>query len=213
MRHMLELEKKFCREGFRRIAGVDEAGRGPLAGPVAAAAVVFDPFDHIEGIKDSKKLSEKKREELFEVIMERALDVGIGISRQWEIDEMNILDATLLAMRRAVSNLKKKPDCLLIDGTSTLDIGISQYAVVGGDASCRCIAGASIVAKVTRDRIMRAFDAMYPEYGFSRNKGYPTPEHLAAISRLGVLPIHRKSYKPVRRLVENGVFYRGGVTP
>jgi ribonuclease HII len=211
MNHLLELEKRYGREGFRRIAGIDEAGRGPLAGPVAAAAVVFDSCDHIEGIKDSKKLSERQRENLFVIIFERALDVGVGISRQWEIDKMNILGATRLAMLRAVSNLRKEPDCLLIDGTSTLDIGISQYTVVGGDDSCRCIAGASIIAKVIRDRIMRAFDIRYPGYGFSRNKGYPTPEHLAAINKLGILPIHRKSFAPVRRVIENGVYSEGGV--
>jgi ribonuclease HII len=200
---LIEIEREYYRNGFVRIAGLDEAGRGPLAGPVLAAAAVFDPFDLIEGIDDSKKLAEKRREELFEVIMERALDIGVGISWQEEIDEINILAATRLAMQRAIRNLKSKPDCLLIDGLFLHDVQTFQDAIQGGDSKCRCIAGASIVAKVVRDRIMRAFDSMYPGYGFSKNKGYPTQEHLKAIGELGILPIHRKSYAPVRRVIEN----------
>ncbi len=200
---LIEIEREYYRSGFARIAGIDEAGRGPLAGPVLAAAAVFDPSDSIEGIDDSKKLAEKRREELFEVIMERALDIGVGISWQEEIDEINILAATRLAMQRAIRDLKSEPDCLLIDGLFLPDVRIFQDAIVGGDAKCRCIAGASIVAKVVRDRIMRALDSRYPGYGFSRNKGYPTQEHLKAIRELGILPIHRKSFAPVRRVIEN----------
>ena len=202
---LIEIERRYSRGGFERVAGIDEAGRGPLAGPVVAAATVFDPSDSIKGIDDSKRLAEKRREELFGVIMERALDVGIGISRQEEIDEINILAATRLAMQRAISNLRSEPDCLLIDGLLLPGVAIFQDAIIGGDAKCRCIAGASIVAKVIRDRIMRAFDLRYPGYGFSRNKGYPTREHLTAIREMGILPIHRKSFAPVRRIIEKMV--------
>ena len=185
------------------MAGIDEAGRVPLAGPVVAAAAVFDPDMEIGGIDDSKKLSEKHREELFPIIMERALDVGVGIARREEIDRLNILVATRLAMRRAIGRLKREPDCLLIDGMNLPGVEIFQRAIVKGDAQCRCIAGASIVAKVVRDRIMRVFDTRYPGYGFSRNKGYPTREHVSAIRKLGVVPIHRRSYGPVRSAIEH----------
>jgi ribonuclease HII len=206
--YLLDIERQYNGNngnGFRRIAGIDEAGRGPLAGPVVAAAAVFDPSDVIEGIDDSKKLAEKRREELFDIIMDKALDVGIGISRQEEIDELNILIASRLAMQRAVNNLRKEPDCLLIDALHLPEVDIYQEAIIGGDSKCRCIAGASIVAKVIRDRIMVAFDLKYPGYGFSRNKGYPTREHLVAIRKRGILPIHRKSYAPVRRVIEECV--------
>ena len=202
LNELLVIERRYRRGGFERIAGVDEAGRGPLAGPVVAAAAVFDPDEAIEGIDDSKRLSEKRREELFEVITERALDIGVGISRHREIDETDILRATCLAMKRAIANLRVKPDCLLIDGRTRVDVDLYQVTIVDGDATCRCIAGASIVAKVIRDRIMRAFDGIYPGYGFWNNKGYPTPEHLAALEKLGVVPIHRKSFAPVRRVLE-----------
>ncbi len=203
--YLMDVERRCHREGFRRIAGIDEAGRGPLAGPVVAAAAVFDPAEIIEGIDDSKRLSEKRREAIFDVILERALDFGVGISRQDEIDEYNILEATRMAMRRAVMNLRRSPDCLLIDGMPLPGIDIFQEAIVGGDARCRCIAGASIIAKVVRDRIMRDFDQKFPGYGFARNKGYPTREHLEAIQELGVLPIHRQTFAPVRRAIEETI--------
>ena len=199
---LLDVERRYYEAGYRRVAGVDEAGRGPLAGPVVAAAAVFDPSEVIEGIDDSKKLSERRREEMFDVILERALDVGVGIAPQGEIDEWNILEATRMAMRRAISNLRQRPDCLLVDGTPLPGVDILQEAIVGGDARCRCIAGASIVAKVVRDRIMRAFDLKFPGYGLARNKGYPTREHLEAIRDRGVLPIHRRTFAPVRRAIE-----------
>jgi len=202
---LIRFERQLYRDGFRWVAGADEAGRGPLAGPVVAAAAVFHPYDQIDGVDDSKKLTEKRRESVFNLIMERALDVGVGIARQDEIDAINILRATKLAMRRAVGNLRKEPDCLLIDALLLPEIDVFQKAIVGGDARCRCIAGASIVAKVIRDRIMRAFDVRYPGYGFSRNKGYPTREHLAAIKKLGIVPIHRRSYAPVREVIESGL--------
>jgi ribonuclease HII len=199
---LLAFERAYSLRGFRRVAGVDEAGRGPLAGPVVAAAAVFHPDVLIEGIDDSKRVPERRREALFSEIMARALDVGVGIARPGEIDEINILEATRRAMARAIGRLRSTPDLLLVDGMRIPGVDIRQEAIVGGDARCRCIAGASIVAKVIRDRIMRAFDRRYPGYGFSRNKGYPTREHIAAIARLGVLPIHRTTYGPVRRLVE-----------
>jgi ribonuclease HII len=198
---LLEIERRISGEGYSWIAGIDEAGRGPLAGPVVAAAAVFDPGEDIPGIDDSKKLTESHREALFDIVMERALDVGIGISREGEIDRFNILCATRLAMRRAITHLRREPDCLLIDGMDLPGVDIVQRAVVGGDALVRCIAGASIIAKVTRDRIMRAFDARYPGYGLSRNKGYPTPEHLSALRRLGIIPIHRRTFGPVKVLI------------
>ena len=147
---LLDFERTYRRRGFRRVAGVDEAGRGPLAGPVVAAAAVFDPGVLIAGIDDSKKVSERRREALFPVIMARALDVGIGIARPREIDEVNILEATRRAMTRAVARLRRRPDLLLVDGMEIPGIGIPQEGIVGGDGRCRCIAGASIVAKVTR---------------------------------------------------------------
>jgi ribonuclease HII len=176
---------------------------------VVAAVAVFHPDRLIGGIDDSKKVPERRREELLPIILEGAVDFGIGLSRQDEIDAINILQATRLAMLRAIAHLRNPPDCLLVDGMSLPDIGIHQDAVIRGDGRCRCIAGASIVAKVIRDRIMRAFDLRYPGYGFSRNKGYPTREHLTAIERLGILPIHRKSYAPVRRYIEERSGTRG----
>lgn len=199
---LLVYERACRRRGYRWVAGVDEAGRGPLAGPVVAAAAVFDPEILIAGIDDSKKVPERRREALFSEIMAHALDVGVAIARPREIDEVNILEATRRAMTRAVARLRHAPDLLLVDGTGIPGIAIPQEAIIGGDARCRCIAGASIVAKVTRDRIMRAFDRHFPGYGFSRNKGYPTREHIDAIARLGILPIHRMSYAPVRRHME-----------
>ena len=181
----------------RIVAGVDEAGRGCLAGPVVAGAVILDETRPIHGLRDSKELSERKRNELFELIRERALAYSVGMTGAEEIDRINILQAALLAMEKAVLSLQKKPDCILIDGNSKTSLPIEQKAIVKGDSKCASIAAASIVAKVTRDRIMTEIEREYPGYGFSRHKGYPTKEHLGALRNLGPSPIHRKSFKGV----------------
>ena len=184
--------------GYKVIAGVDEAGRGPLAGPVVAAAVVLPENFDVPGINDSKKLSEKKREALFPVIKSRAIAFGIGMAEHEEIDRINILQASLLAMKRAVEALKILPDYLLIDGKFTIDSIIDQRSVIKGDALSLSIAAASILAKVSRDRMMADLDLRYPEYGFSRHKGYPTKAHKEAILTHGPCPIHRKSFRGVK---------------
>ena len=195
---MLAFEKQALLSGYKVIAGVDEAGRGPLAGPVVAAAVVLPENFDVPGINDSKKLSEKKREALFPVIKSRAIAFGIGMAEHEEIDRINILQASLLAMRRAVEALKILPDYLLIDGKFTIDSTIDQRSVIKGDALSLSIAAASILAKVSRDRMMVALDLRYPEYGFSRHKGYPTKAHKEAILTHGPCPIHRKSFRGVK---------------
>jgi ribonuclease HII len=181
-----------------KIAGVDEAGRGPLCGPVYAAAVILDPARPIDGLNDSKKLSEKKREALAPLIRERALAWAIGIATVEEIDRLNILHATMLAMRRAVEGLAVQPDQVLIDG-NRVPPGLSApaRAIVGGDASEAAISAASILAKTGRDHEMLALAALYPQYGIARHKGYPTAEHLAALRIHGPSPIHRRSFAPV----------------
>ena len=179
------------------MAGVDEAGRGCLAGPVVAAAVILDETRPIHGLRDSKVLSERKRNELFQQIRERALAYSVGMTAAEEIDRINILQAALLAMEKAVLALREKPDCVLIDGNTKTSLPIKQRAIVKGDSKCASIAAASIVAKVTRDRFMTEVEREYPGYGFSRHKGYPTKEHLGALRNLGPCPIHRKSFKGV----------------
>lgn len=185
-----------------RIAGVDEVGRGPLAGPVVAAAVILDPDHPIEGLADSKKLSEKRREELALVIRERALCWALGRAEVAEIDRLNILHASLLAMRRAVEALVVPPDHALIDGNRCPELPCSAEAIVGGDASEASISAASILAKVARDQEMVQLDRQYPGYGLARHKGYPTKFHVAALLELGVSPIHRRSFGPVRKLLQ-----------
>lgn len=181
------------------IAGVDEAGRGPLIGSVVAAAVILDPQNPIVGLNDSKKLSEKKREQLFVEIQQKALAWSIAEASHDEIDELNILNATLLAMQRAVDGLKITPNKVLIDGNKTpKTMTIECEAVVGGDALHAEISAASILAKVTRDRQLLALDKQYPNYGFAQHKGYPTKAHLQAIEQYGVLAEHRRSYKPIK---------------
>jgi len=180
------------------IAGVDEVGRGPLVGDVVAAAVILDPQRPIEGLADSKKLSEKRREHLYELIRERALAWCVAKASPAEIDELNILHATLLAMQRAVAGLKVAPDYALIDGNRCPVLPCPAEPVVKGDARVAEISAASILAKVERDRQMQQLHLQFPEYGFARHKGYPTPEHLEALSRLGALPEHRRSFRPVR---------------
>ena len=194
LKHMLEIEDSLYQKGYKLVCGVDEAGRGPLCGPVVAAAVILNKDDMIEGINDSKKLSEKKREELYDVIMEKAVAVGIGMSDVAVIEKVNILNATKLAMKQAIKNLKIKPDFVLIDGNQMIDIDIDGKTVVSGDAKSESIAAASIIAKVTRDRLLINWDKEYPEYGFARHKGYGTKAHIEAIKKYGLTPIHRPSF-------------------
>jgi ribonuclease HII len=195
---MLVFEKQAMLDGYKIIAGVDEAGRGPLAGPVVSAAVVLPENFDIPGINDSKKLSEKKRAALFPEIQSQAIAFGIGIADHGEIDRINILQASLLSMKRAVDDLGLIPDYLLIDGKFTIDSNIDQRPVIKGDTLSLSIAAASILAKVTRDRIMTDLDLQYPEYEFKRHKGYPTKAHKQAILTHGPCPIHRKSFKGVK---------------
>lgn len=194
----LELINIFENEGYERgytyIGGIDEAGRGPLAGPVVAAVVVFKPNTKIEGINDSKKLSEAKRDELFTIIKNEALDYGIGIVNNEEIDEFNILNATYMAMKKALNCLKNVPDYLLIDATTIPGVNIAQKPIIKGDSKSISIAAASILAKVTRDSLMYQYDTIYPEYGFKSHKGYGTKEHYEGIENNGITPIHRKSF-------------------
>lgn len=187
-------ENEGYEKGFTYIGGIDEAGRGPLAGPVVAAVVVFKAGTKIEGINDSKKLSEAKRDELFEIIKEEALDYGIGIVQKDEIDEYNILNATYMAMKKAVNCLKQKPDYLLVDAAHIPDVDIEQKSIIKGDSKSISIAAASILAKVTRDSIMYEYDKMYPEYGFASHKGYGTDQHYKAIREHGITSIHRRSF-------------------
>ena len=182
-----------------KIAGVDEAGRGPLAGPVVAAAVVLSGEKPPWKLGDSKAMSAAKRDRLYRWLMDGGGDVAIGVVRQDEIDRINILQASLLAMKKAVLKLSPAPDMLLIDGLFTLDLPVEQKAVVKGDARIEAISAASIVAKVTRDRMMTGFHGKYPQYGFDRHKGYPTAEHRRAIELNGPSPIHRMSFKGVGR--------------
>ena len=186
--------------GHRLVAGVDEAGRGPLAGPVSAAAVIFAPGRAPAGLADSKTLSPARREALFDAIMAQALAVGIGLSPAQEIDRVNILQATMAAMRRAVAALCLQPDCVLVDGRHVPEgLPCSGLAIVKGDGASVSIAAASIVAKVTRDRVMRQLGRRYPEYGFERHAGYPTKAHRAALERFGPCPFHRLSFAPLNR--------------
>jgi len=190
-----DFEKHLYNQGFGYIAGVDEAGRGPLVGDVYAAAVILPPNFDPKDINDSKKLTEKKREELFEYITENAMAIGIGKASAEEIDEINIRNAAFLAMRRAVEKLDIKADFLLIDGNAFKGFGIPFATIIKGDSKSVSIAAASIIAKVARDRAMRELDKIHPEYGFARHKGYPTKEHYEAIYQYGVLPEHRKSFR------------------
>lgn len=192
---MEPFEKEIRAEGFKLVAGLDEAGRGPLAGPVVAAAVVLPPRVRLPGVYDSKRLSARQREESFSLLQKRASAIGIGIVEAGEIDRLNIHRASLKAMEKAVAALPCFPDFLLIDGLFTLDLPVSQRAIVKGDQKCLSVAAASIVAKVTRDRIMIAYHQQYPEYNFARHKGYGTKEHLQALEKYGRCPIHRRTFR------------------
>ncbi|GAB6146176.1 ribonuclease HII [Desulfocicer niacini] len=191
-------EEQALQAGFRSVAGVDEAGRGPLAGPVVSAAVILPSGFAVAGITDSKQLTPRKRDIFFDILMEQALAVSTGLATVEEIDKINILQASLLSMVRAVKGLDPGPDYLLIDGKFTIDSPLSQEAVIKGDARSISIAAASIIAKVTRDRIMKTLHEQYPQYGFDRHKGYPTAMHRAALLECGPSPVHRKTFRGVR---------------
>jgi ribonuclease HII len=187
--------------GILLICGVDEAGRGPLAGPVSAAAVILDPANPIEGLADSKKLSEKQRDRLAPIIRERALAWAVAYAEVDEIDELNILQATLLAMKRAVQALQIQPHQVLVDGLYCPQTGIPSQAIVKGDSKVAAISAASILAKTARDELMLKLHVQYPQYGFDGHKGYPTASHLAALREHGVSDVHRRSFRPVRELL------------
>lgn len=195
-----EFDESFRNEGFNVIAGIDEAGRGCLAGPVVAACVSFKDDVFIAGIKDSKELSAQQREDLFEEIIKHAF-VGIGIVDVDVIDRINILEATRLAMIKAFQNLGREVDLLLIDAMQLPNIKVAQKSIIKGDKKSACIASASIVAKVTRDRIMKQYHHLYSNYGFDKHKGYATAQHLSALRKFGPSPIHRKSFSPVKELL------------
>lgn len=192
--NMWAIEDGCFDEGYRIICGVDEAGRGPLAGPVVAAAVILPPHAEIPGLNDSKKLSDKRRRELFPVIKEQAIAYGIGIATHEEIDEINILQATYLAMERALAQLSVKPDLSLIDGNRAKDFGLPVRTVVKGDSLSASIAAASVLAKVTRDDMMLEMAEDYPGYGFEIHKGYGTKAHYEALTKLGACPVHRMTF-------------------
>ncbi len=191
---MLEFERKAWAQGFQVVAGVDEAGRGPLAGPVVAAVCILDPKTQILGLNDSKKLTPAARNRLYSEILEQALAWQIGISDHLEIDKINILQATCNAMRSAITNLSKKPDLLLVDAVKLKQVEPDVWPIIRGDGLSVSIAAASILAKVTRDAMMEEFDKQYPEYGFARHKGYGTPQHYEALSKHGPCPIHRLTF-------------------
>ena len=192
--NMWEIEEGLISQGITAIAGVDEAGRGPLAGPVCAAAVILPQGLEIPGLNDSKKLTDKKRRELFPIIKEQAIAYGIAFASEQEIDELNILQATFLAMQRAIDQLGGKADFALIDGNREKDFGLPVMTVVKGDSRSANIAAASVLAKVTRDELMEELAKQYPEYGFEIHKGYGTKAHYAALTEYGACPIHRKTF-------------------
>ena len=190
-----EIEKDLNLKGFNKICGIDEAGRGPLAGPVVVSAVIMPNDSMIEGVNDSKKVSEKKREKLYDEIISNAISYGVAIIDQKEIDDINILNATKKGLTEALTQLSEKPDIILVDALTGIDtLGIPYQSIIKGDAKSYSIAAASIIAKVTRDRIMRQWDELYPEYGFEKHKGYGTKAHIEVIKSKGICPIHRKSF-------------------
>ena len=208
-----EIEKDLYQKGFKNICGIDEAGRGPLAGPVVIAGVIMPQDSMIEGVNDSKKVSEKKREKLYDQIIEEAIAYGVGIISQEEIDRINILNATKEGLTMAIKEMEKdlkekqrsfeKPEIILVDALTQIDTdGISYKSIIKGDAKSYSIAAASIIAKVTRDRIMRQWNEVYPMYGFEKHKGYGTAAHIAAIKEYGLCPLHRRSF--VKNIVKRG---------
>ncbi len=197
-----EFEKQALKAGFSYPVGIDEAGRGPLAGPVIAAAVYIPMSVQIEGIRDSKELTSEKRRALYEILVgTKEIDFGIGVSSPQEIDKINILQATFEAMKEAVTKLKRKPDFLLIDGNRGPLIEIQKKCIVEGDKKVRSISAASIIAKEYRDDLMKELHLLYPQYNFAKHKGYPTKEHMIALKKYGPSPVHRKSFGPVKELL------------
>ena len=199
---MLAYEKELYAQGIDLIAGVDEVGRGPLAGPVVAAAVILPKACKIPGLNDSKKIPKSKHKEIYEAVLQNAIAIGIGIKDNQVIDQVNIYEATKLAMMEAIGQLEPQPQHLLIDAMK-LDLPIPQTSIIKGDANSLSIAAASIVAKVTRDQMMEEFDKEYPGYDFAKNAGYGTAKHLAGLVQLGVTPIHRRSFEPVKSMCED----------
>ena len=199
---MLAYEKELYAQGIDLIAGVDEVGRGPLAGPVVAAAVILPKACKIPGLNDSKKIPKSKHKEIYEAVLQNAIAIGIGVKANHVIDQVNIYEATKLAMMEAIGQLEPQPQHLLIDAMK-LDLPISQTSIIKGDANSLSIAAASIVAKVTRDHMMEEFDKEYPGYDFAQNAGYGTAKHLAGLDKLGVTPIHRRSFEPVKSMCED----------
>lgn len=199
---MLAYEKELYTQGIQLIAGVDEVGRGPLAGPVVAAAVILPKACKIPGLNDSKKIPKSKHKEIYEAVLQNAVAIGIGIKDNQVIDQVNIYEATKLAMMEAIGQLEPQPQHLLIDAMR-LDLPISQTSIIKGDANSLSIAAASIVAKVTRDQMMEEFDREYPGYDFAQNAGYGTAKHLAGLDKLGVTPIHRRSFEPIKSMCED----------
>ena len=195
---LLELKKidtQYYDMNMKYVCGIDEAGRGPLAGPVVVASVIMKPDSMIEGVNDSKKISEKKREKLYELITNEAISYGVGIITQEEIDDINILQATKKGLTNSLNSMDIKPDMILVDALKGIDtLGIPYLSIIKGDATSYSIAAASIIAKVTRDRIMREWDKVYPEYGFATHKGYGTAKHIEAIRQYGLCPLHRRSF-------------------
>ena len=199
---MLAYEKECYARGIKLIAGVDEVGRGPLAGPVVAAAVILPKACKIPGLNDSKKIPKFKHKEIYEAVLQEAIAIGIGVKDNHVIDQVNIYEATKLAMMEAIDQLDPQPQHLLIDAMK-LDLPISQTSIIKGDANSLSIAAASIVAKVTRDQMMEEFDKEYPGYDFAKNAGYGTANHLAGLDQLGVTPIHRRSFEPIKSMCED----------
>ena len=199
LEQMLRYEKELYKAGYQAIAGIDEVGRGPLAGPVVAAAVILPPECKIKGLNDSKKIPKKKHQEIYQAVLDKALAVGVGLRDNDIIDQVNIYEATKLAMKEALSKLNLKPDYLLIDAMK-LDVDIPQESII--NANSLSIAAASIVAKVTRDKLMTDYDKKFPGYDFSQNAGYGTMSHLQGLERNGVTPIHRKTFEPIKSMCE-----------
>lgn len=199
---MLAYEKELYTQGIELIAGVDEVGRGPLAGPVVAAAVILPKGCKIPGLNDSKKIPKAKHKEIYEAVLQNAIAIGVGVKDNHVIDQVNIYEATKLAMMEAIGQLEPQPQHLLIDAMK-LDLPIYQTSIIKGDANSLSIAAASIVAKVTRDQMMEEFDREYPGYDFAQNAGYGTAKHLAGLDKLGVTPIHRRSFEPIKSMCED----------